>query len=172
MFCQLCGQKEATVHFEENVNEVVREFHLCEVCAEKKGFLSEPFFSPSFSLPSLIAGLIEFGATSPEKEKKCPECGLSYNQIERKGKMGCNLCYQTFEEYISPLLEKIHGRVLHRGKVPRRGKMRSKIERQLYQLRQELDEAVKEEEYEKAAQLRDKIRELQSEKSNDFPTTN
>ncbi|MCD6318445.1 UvrB/UvrC motif-containing protein [Candidatus Aerophobetes bacterium] len=170
MLCQLCGQREATVHFKEVINGVTRELHLCEVCAEKEGFLSKSFPLPDFSLPSLITGLTEFDTVLPKKEKKCPGCGLSYTQIEKKGKMGCSLCYQTFEEYISPLLEKIHGRVLHRGKVPRRGKMRSKIERQLYQLRQELDKAVKKEEYERAAKLRDKIKKLQ--KDENFPTTN
>ncbi len=172
MLCQLCDQREATVHFKEVINGVVRELHLCEVCAEEKGFLNKSFPLPDLPLPSLITGLIGFDTVPPKKEKKCPGCGLTYTQIEGNGKMGCNLCYQTFEEYVSPLLEKIHGRVLHRGKVPRRGRMRSKIERQLYQLHQALNEAVKKEEYEKAAQIRDKIKKLQSEKTNDSSTTN
>ncbi len=170
MLCQLCDQRESTVHFKEVINGVVRELHLCEVCAEEKGFSHNFFSVPDLPLLSLITGLIGFDTVLPKKEGKCPGCGLTYTQIEESGKMGCNLCYQTFEEYISPLLEKIHGRVLHRGKMPRRGRMRSNIEGQLYQLHQALDKVVKKEEYEKAAQIRDKIKKLQSEKTNDFST--
>jgi len=166
MLCQICGKREATFHFKEVINDKIRELHLCEECARKKGFLSESFFLPSFSLSSLIGGFTEEAEIpfSIASQVECPHCGLTYEQIREKGKIGCSFCYQTFKDYLAPLLERIHGHTRHLGKAPRGLKMSEK-EKEIHKLRKELEDAVKQEEYEKAAVLRDKIRKLEKEKS-------
>ena len=162
MLCQVCGKRKATFHFEEVINAEERELHLCEVCAKEKG-LSESFFIPSFLLSNLMAGLTELELPfSEEVMARCPHCGLDYAQIRKKGKIGCSLCYQTFKDYLAVLLEKIQGKVYHSGKVPKKGKLEDKKQRQIYKLRKDLEEAIRKEEYEKAAQLRDEIRALET----------
>jgi len=164
MICQVCGEREATFHFKEMINGEVEELHLCEICAKEKG-LDETFFMPSFSLSNLMAGLTELEIPlSEEISVSCPHCGLSYEDIKRKGKIGCALCYQALREYLTPLLERIQGKVRHSGKVPRKGKVEDQGERRIYELRKELEKLVKKEEYERAAKLRDEIRRLEKEK--------
>lgn len=159
MLCQICGKREATFHFKEIINGEVRELHLCEECARKMGFLGTPF-----PFASLIGGLTEKGEIplSEASQVKCPHCGLSYEQIREKGKIGCSFCYQTFKDYLVPLLEKIHGHTHHSGKSPGELKMSEK-EKEIHKLRKELEEMVKKEEYEKAAKIRDEIRKLEKE---------
>jgi len=161
MLCQICGKSEATFHFKEVVNGKMRELHLCEVCAKKKG-LSESFLIPAFSLSNLIAGLTELQTPSSEEVMvKCPHCGLTYLDIQKKGKIGCSTCYRTFKNYLTSLLGRIQGKTFHSGKTHRRCKTKDRKEKQIYELRKYLEEAVRKEEYEKAAQLRDKIRHLE-----------
>ncbi len=165
MLCQMCKSREATVHVKEIINGEKRELHLCSVCAEKKG-LTEFLLSPDSIFASLMGELSQFlESPSPvtEEEEKCPSCGLSFDRIVKKGKMGCSCCYETFRRHIVPLLEKIHGRASHRGKIPERAAVENKKRLLLYRLRHQLEEAVKKEEYEKAAQIRDQIRRIQSE---------
>jgi protein arginine kinase activator len=100
----------------------------------------------------------------PKEQKICPGCGLSYKNIREKGKMGCGLCYQTFREYIIPLLERIHGKAHHSGKVPEKGKGQDERIKKIYDLRRKLEDAVRKEDYERAAELRDEIRELENRK--------
>lgn len=165
MLCQICGEKEASLHLKEIVEGEVRSFHVCEVCAKEKG-LNESFFLPAFSLSNLIAGLSEFQAEPEEKKIViCPGCKLTFSDIQKKGKIGCSSCYRTFKDYLTPLLGRIQSRTSHSGKIPLRGKTKDIRERQIYELGKNLEEVVKKEEYEKAAQLRDKIRHLEKEKN-------
>lgn len=164
MLCQLCKKREATVHIKEIINDKVTELHLCQDCAEKKG-LTESLFVSGSIFANLITGL-DF-LESPlglKKEARCPGCGVSYDEVMSKGKMGCSFCYDTFGDYLSPILERVHGRIVHRGKVPERIKTKDRLEKTIYNLRLKLEEAIKKEEYEQAAQIRDKIRELKKKK--------
>jgi len=147
--CEICGQREATFHFKEVINGQVRELHLCEVCAREKGLLEESFFMPDFSLSNLMTGLSSLEVPFlKEKVERCPNCSLTYEEIRKKGKIGCSFCYQTFREYLIPLLERIHGKSYHSGKVPTRKEMGDEKSKQIYRLRRELDKAIKEERYE------------------------
>ena len=164
MLCQICEEKEATFHLKEIVKGVVRSFHVCEVCAKEKG-LNESFFLPAFPLSNLIAGLSEFQSKPDEKETViCPRCKLTFSDIQKKGEIGCSSCYRTFADYLTPLLGRIHSKTSHSGKIPLRGKAKDIKERQICELRKNLEEAVKKEEYEKAAQFRDKIRHLEKKR--------
>lgn len=169
MLCQICKSKEATVHIKEIIEGEYTELHLCHDCAEEKG-LTESLLSPGSVFANLMSGLADF-IKSPlllQEEKKCPECGLSYTSIINKGKMGCASCYQTFQDYIFPLLERIHGKANHRGKVPQKITPEIKARTEFYQLQRELEEAIEKEEYERAAELRDRIRKIQKKGREDY----
>ena len=70
---------------------------------------------------------------------------------------------RAFDEQLAPLLRRIHGSSRHTGKVPRRSQGAIRFARELERLREELRLAVQREEFEKAAELRDRIRALEKE---------
>ena len=88
----------------------------------------------------------------------------------RSGKIGCADCYETFYDKLLPLLERLHGKTNHVGKIPNSFEEIAKEENtqnETEKLKAELDEAVKAQNYEKAAELRDRIKELESEGNKD-----
>ncbi len=172
MLCDVCHKGEAVVHFTEIIDNQITKLHLCEECARKKG-LHFSFGKPLFSMADLLAGLTNFETYSVEQKSKakCPKCGVTYNDFKNNGKLGCAECYRSFRAEIDPLLKRIHGAISHLGKVPviinkksgrtiRKQKMVIPIDEQIKNLQIELQNAVKNEEYEKAAIIRDKLKEL------------
>jgi len=171
MMCERCQEREAEVHIKQIINGEVKEYHLCRECAETMGLEGIdlfPHFNFDLSWENLLGSLFEpFAAKELRRpartEIKCQGCGLDYSTFQKTGKFGCPKCYESFREYIKPLLRKIHGADRHRGSRPEL----SYIERdatgdELEQLKKELKEAVEKEEYERAAKIRDRIRELTS----------
>jgi protein arginine kinase activator len=93
--------------------------------------------------------------------KACPGCGLSYAQFRQTGRLGCSQCYPAFESELSPLIERAQsGAGHHCGKAPRRAGVSLDRELLIQRLARELDQAVAAEQYERAAQLRDRLNSL------------
>lgn len=168
MLCEECREREATVHLTKIVNQQKTEAHLCEECARKRSdqFLMEP----SFTFHNILAGLFEPEEVSsvslgPKvvQRVRCENCGLSFADFRRLGHLGCSRCYDQFESQLEPVLRRIHGATRHVGKVPARVGGRLRAQRDLARLEEELREAIAKEEYERAAQLRDKIRSLRQQ---------
>ncbi|MCY3714286.1 MAG: UvrB/UvrC motif-containing protein [Gemmatimonadetes bacterium] len=95
------------------------------------------------------------------KKTSCPQCGLSASEFGESGQLGCAACYRAFKETLVPLFKQIHGNEFHRGKVPVSDPSRQKTRRELIDLRRALKKAVGREAYEQAADLRDRINELE-----------
>jgi protein arginine kinase activator len=161
MLCDICKHNEATIFYKEIVNDKQTELHLCEACAQKKGV---SLISP-LSISDLLGGLVESEALLTEGvELRCNACGLAYTNFCERGRFGCSECYRAFSKKLPGIFRKIHGSVQHTGKEPMGGlTAHSKMKRQITQLRQELQAAIKAEEFEKAAELRDKIKMLEKE---------
>ncbi len=156
MICESCSENQATVHLTEITDSEKRELHLCETCAEQKGVsMKHPFAQPqpvsgSQSELKSIAALM------------CPQCGLSYAEFRAKGRLGCPNDYAFFHRGLEPLLERIHGHTGHVGKVPKRLVPSVELSQEITKLETQMAEAVQGEEYEQAAKLRDRIRDLKS----------
>ncbi len=161
MLCDICKLKTATVHFTEIINNKISKLHLCEDCALKKG-LDLPFGKPHFSMSDLLAGLSDLEGYQAEKQDavKCPVCGATYDDFRENGRLGCAHCYQTFSAKLVPLLKRIHGASRHTGKESKEVHEVSNQSKEIIKLQKELEQAVKEEKYERAALLRDKINEI------------
>jgi protein arginine kinase activator len=101
-----------------------------------------------------------------DAEAKCGECGLSFQEFSRTGRLGCGHCYEAFRASMQELLRRIHGNTRHSGRRPRNAPKpaRTSKARSMRKLKAELDRAVAEEDFEKAARLRDEIRALQTAK--------
>lgn len=169
MTCQDCKNKDAEVHLTQIINNKKMEWNLCRDCAEKRGFHS-PFEQVPFPLAEIVSGMVGNKVTvSKDKDgkknvpsKKCPSCGMTFEDFGKVGRLGCGQCYRTFRTELSDLLRKIHGSHEHRGSVPsgQAETVSVKPFKEEKQLRDELKKAIESEDFEKAASLRDRIKKL------------
>ena len=166
MLCERCKENDATVHFTEVINGKKKEMHLCEACASELqpgGFN----FMPSISFHNFLGGLMGHSlgpggfTKTPTQDRHCNGCGLSERQFSQHGLLGCGECYESFGGTLDSLVRRIHGSNNHSGKIPERTSDRVKVVKELESLRTQLKQAVEAEEFERAAQIRDSIRELQ-----------
>jgi len=157
--CEICGRRPAAVHVTRVTNGQKVEQNLCEQCALERGEL--PFAWEPHPLQQLLAALLQpvqagaRGSVAPPVTV-CPTCGTDYAEFAKTSLLGCPDCYKTFRSQLEPILQRVHGAGRHRGKVPGPRRKEAETER----LREELKEAVKNEDYERAAQLRDQLRAL------------
>jgi protein arginine kinase activator len=160
MICNICTKNEATVHLTEIVDNQVTELHLCEECARKKSVQMEQ----QFGLADLLAGLADLEQHTQDKEDlqlACSNCGLTYGDFRKLGRLGCSECYASFSKYLGPLLKKIHGADKHLGKAPEHFSPTVKARGVLQEYKEKLSDAIRREAFEEAAALRDKIREFE-----------
>lgn len=155
--CQVCGKREAKIHFTELRDGKKTEMHICEQCATEKNM--------AMAFPAVLSQLVKGGPVVGREAAEavpaaCPNCGLAYAEFKAKGRLGCPRCYAAFGPVLIPLLEKVHGAATHRGKTPERVKGAQATRREIEEVEQQLADAVAGEEYEKAAQLRDRIRQM------------
>jgi protein arginine kinase activator len=92
---------------------------------------------------------------------KCQRCGLTYSEFRDGGRLGCSNCYQAFKDQIKPLLRRIHGSNVHIGKSPHMSQGIFEKRREIESLKMELGRAIETEDFEKAAEIRDRIRDLE-----------
>ena len=171
MFCEECQKRPATVHITEVVNNKKTERHLCDQCArEYQGVTLS--FEPTFTIQQLLASLLNqdpgvLGLTQPGLPigQRCEQCHLSYTELAQNGKFGCRECYEHFADQLEPLMRKIHGNARHSGKIPQRTGQALDLKRQLERLYAELQLAIRKEAFEKAAEIRDEIHELEKKKA-------
>jgi len=162
--CKACGQRPAKIHYTEIVNNSMVSVDLCLECAEERGLdVQKP---GNVGLGDLVAGLIDKTAeTEGERigKVRCPSCGYDYSEFKKVGRLGCPACYEAFGVQLRPLLRQLHGGIQHQGKRPQGAEARAMVRRELRELRADLSRAVEQEDYEQAAQIRDRIRELENQ---------
>ena len=177
MICQTCHEEEATVHFTEIADGKVNEMHLCKDCAEKKGIA----LTVSDAFSEFISGMADDQAQTEDDGLSCPRCGLTFKELRQGGRLGCGECYTTFEVSLSALIKNIQKGPEHIGKIPpgykkiaakqpeplipvaeqNKKEEMDKTEK-IKELRKKIKMAIAREEYEKAAHLRDWIKDLES----------
>jgi len=167
MKCQFCKTASATVRCTEIINGKKSEMFLCMECAEKQGLNN-----PLAGLPEIFTKILENilgeeikeaqkGRKSEKPRRRCGACGATLAQFEKTGLLGCPECYTYFEDEIKVLLRRIHGSNQHIGNRPRSRRATAPVKK-LPELQRELQQAVKDERFERAAELRNMIRDLES----------
>jgi protein arginine kinase activator len=170
MKCQRCD-KPATFHITELTAGKPQELHLCEEHARQ--YLTQSSSEPA-SATSMAAALAQqmaqhmtVGQTAEElarlDQQVCPVCGITFYEFRNQGRLGCPYDYTAFDTQLQPLILNIHGETDHVGKTPKRCSGGSQQRTQLIRLRREMKEAVEAEDYERASQLRDEIRQIETE---------
>ncbi|MFT5207712.1 MAG: protein arginine kinase activator [Candidatus Omnitrophota bacterium] len=175
MICEMCTKHKASVHLTEIINDQVTKLNLCEYCAKQKGTNMEQHFG----IADLLQGLAGVGDSEPTTtvhKVRCVNCGLTFDKFKKIGRLGCAMCYEAFEEHLTPLLKRIHSSVKHIGKVPasfddvadKKPRKRASaittedVKATLKKMRLQLKHLIESEDYEKAAQLRDKIKKIEA----------
>ncbi len=161
MQCDVCRENDATVFLTQIVDGKMQKVNLCEPCSKAKG-VTDP---TGFALADLLLGLgaaqeIEQGTS---EQPRCAQCGFTVGDFKKTGRLGCSVCYDTFGEALDSLIKAMHKGTRHTGKVPERLRRVLELGDRVRGLREELDKAVTQENYESAAALRDQIRKLEEE---------
>ena len=196
MKCDQCNQ-EATVHEVTIRGGAKVERHLCQSCAAGAGIVPGDSVSPIdvLQLAMEAAGAADDAATLDEaarvgaakraaKPVSCGTCGMTWEDFKTGGMLGCPNCYEDFEAKLIPLIERAHeGASQHVGKLPARAGGQAAGSRtraiaalveeraqRLSALRRLLEDSIKAEQYERAAQLRDELRRLSDAPAGDVPT--
>ncbi len=153
----------ANTHIKRVINGEVREYMLCEQCAEKLGY-GNIFNNLSLNFDNFLGSF--FTENIPHKLKfdtvRCENCGSSFEDISNSGKVGCANCYKVFYNQLIPSIKRIHGNTKHAGKLAACVKEDKRVENKLQNLKMKLNEAIDKQEFEEAAKLRDMIKDIEN----------
>jgi len=177
MKCSKCHHNEASVYIEQNLNGEIRKFHLCGECAfggennNAIGFGANGNGAVNIDLGQAFHAMHNFWF-APEadviykshvsKPPGCPVCGHSFSNFKKSSLLGCVACYEAFEPELLSVFGKLQPGTRHVGKIPKaKGHVFAK-DRELMNLRAELQDAISKEQYEDAARIRDTIRAIEA----------
>ena len=151
MLCDECGQNQATIHIATIIGGKKKDENLCPQCWQKRN---------AQILGGLSVGNLRAQQLEEDKSLRCGKCGMTFAEFQKSGRLGCANCYAAFGENMRKMLGSIHGHTHHVGKVPGYLEEEVRAKQQIDDLRRQMDEAVRAEDFERAAELRDRIRAL------------
>lgn len=168
MLCDNCGDREAAIHLTQIVNNSVTTMHLCEQCAAEKGVETGASVA-KFPLGDFLASLGKSGAGEQAEagtDVACPSCGGTLKDFRETGRLGCAVCYTTFEPHLRDLLRRLHGSSQHAGEryaavAVAEAAADTGGQPALGELRERLRRAIEAENFELAAELRDRLKVLE-----------
>lgn len=164
MKCEKCNNREAIINIIKVSKGEKEAIWLCDYCAKElmqlpisKDEINDGYFQGV--LNSFLQALNTSKNNSDKLDTlKCDGCGLTYKELKTTGRLGCEECFKAFEGQLRPIIKRIQGDLEHIGKIPKRAGRDILKNKTLKKLKDELQIAIIEEEYEKAAVLRDKIK--------------
>lgn len=165
MLCQSCLKNNATACIKTMVNGETRELILCSECANKLGY-NNLFNDFSFAFDDFFKGFWGNETHFLEDQIRCKKCGSSFDDIVNSGKVGCPDCYDVFYNKMLPLIERIHGNTTHKGKKALLEDQSKSNISEIVNLKRELKELIDKQEFEKAALIRDRIKDLENRRDN------
>ena len=166
MLCDDCGEKKAEIHLTSIESDEMTSTHLCVGCAAARGLSAGPPETGEHA-PPLVDFLAQLGsagqpAPAPAPVEPCPFCGTGTADFRKTGRVGCSQCYVHFENQLRGLLRRIHGSSQHAGKLylSDASDLSDRLG-QISAMRRRLKRAIETEDFESAADLRDRIHELE-----------
>lgn len=167
MLCEKCKKNEARINLVKIVNGQKQEIWLCEECA--KNISDIPFLSSigneiDFPFQGILTGVIANMKYSPmqNEELVCSNCGTTYDEFNKNGKLGCSMCYDKFLKQIELMLKFDKNKTKHIGKIPKKNQVELSQKKKLKNLKENLQRLISEEKYEEATFIRDSIKELET----------
>lgn len=162
MKCEKCHVNEATVFLTQTSNGETVEMHLCDTCAKDN---EAALFDNGISFQQFLSGLLEDNKSPQIKSHTltCDQCGMTLDAFKKNSLVGCAGCYKSFETYLRPIIKRLQSSTVHTGKKPGHIDETIKFQEKINRLESELKIALMQENYEQAAVLRDRIRDLRRE---------
>ncbi len=166
MLCQSCGKNQASTHIKKIINGELTEYILCDQCAARLGY-PNVFSDFGFDFNNLLGSFFE--DSKPQfmnvDNKRCDFCGSSFADISASGKVGCSKCYDVFIDELMPSIKRIHGNPKHSGKIASFAGKENSLKKEIKLLEEKMRLAVKEQNFEEAAKIRDEIKKLNSKEN-------
>ena len=160
MLCQLCNKNEAKVHLTKIINNTRVDMFVCEQCAKQHAVID---ININDFLSSIL-GLDRGDFVKQKEEQVCSCCGMTTSEYNKTGKIGCKNCYDTFNDSIKAVLQRVHGNVKHNGKIPKAVFVKIEKKKEIEELKEKIKQCISTEEYEEAAKIRDMIRKLEEKR--------
>ncbi len=161
MRCEICGKKQAVIHIQQVIGRDKVDIHLCEGCARKRG-ISTGGDKVEVSVGNLISGLVKMKSKKEPAGRSCLRCGTTWDQVQSRRRLGCSECYTVFsKEILSMLAGGEQKNRSYPGKYPRRLAHFKTYLVDVLKLKEGLKDALRREDYEAAARLRDRIKEIE-----------
>jgi protein arginine kinase activator len=157
MKCECCHEAEATIHLTQVIEGEVKKLNMCQDCAQKNGIdLNSPI-----SITDVLLGLGQaktfIKPPGSEFDLACGRCQMTRAEFKKNGRLGCPDCYNAFLGELNAVMKAMHHSGQHVGKIPARQGNEARISAQVAALQKELEQAIVKEQYEVAANIRDKI---------------
>ena len=156
MKCENCGKNEVTFVYQSNVNGQVEEKHLCAQCAEKLGYAQRA----AAQRQRMMRGFNSFFGGGVLEDFFSPMPSL----LDRRGW----LLEDPFDDFFAdmpalgaPAEAKQEAPKAQEALLEQEEQNEISKKRQLNALRMEMQRAVQEENFERAAELRDQIHSLE-----------
>jgi protein arginine kinase activator len=161
MLCDQCRERDAVLNLTQIVENAVTQLHLCEKCAAARG-IETTVSMPKHPLGDFLQAVQQQALELPGDAARCAQCGTSLRDFRASGRLGCAQCYGAFGQSLRDLLRRVHGSAKHVGRqyeVPNPGLVAR--DATLGELRERLQQAIRSEEFETAAAIRDQIRTIE-----------
>lgn len=157
MKCENCGKNEVTFVYQSNINGKVTEKHLCSECAEKLGYSRKAAAHSQRMMRSFFGGSLLDDFFSP--------------MPSLLGRGGW-LLEDPFEDFFADMPALTAGETAQKERSEQKQDLVEQEEqkhfarmRQINALRMEQKKAICEENFERAAELRDQLRALENEEN-------
>src|SRR5215210_4473980 len=162
MLCENCRENDAVVNLTTIKDNVVTQQHLCEKCAAAKG-VETSVTMPKHPLGDFLQAVQQKTLVGADDAPACHFCGATARDFRQTGRLGCARCYTAFERSLRELLRRLHGNSRHSGRryEPPAPELLEQAG-SLAQLRERLRRAIDSEQFELAAELRDRLRKVES----------
>ena len=161
MLCDMCHKNEAIIYVEQTNRLGVKKINLCRECAVACG-ISPESQEINQQIGSLFMQLQQDRKDQLLKnDRACPVCGRLRSEIILTGKLGCPECYSIFKTETLEYLKARKVSAPYTGTMPSRIANFRSLLTDRARAREKLDEAVKNEDYEKAAFYRDYLRAIE-----------
>ncbi len=168
MLCDNCKERDAIINLTQVEHDSKVTLHLCEQCAQLKGVETggTVLKTPLGGFLTALGKGSGAGALVPASGDglRCTACGSTLRDFRDSGRLGCDQCYVAFDPHLRDLLRRLHGSSQHVGEryeLPGAAAAGSDPRSRLLDLKAQLRRAVEGENFELAAELRDRIRVLE-----------
>ena len=161
MMCDFCKSRPARARVTQVENGDLQRFYACRECAVNLGYGAIKINMAGHAPEHEAAAPVEVSA---DERATCPGCGMTYPEFRESAKFGCARCYSAFQNPLALLMRQIQAGTQHIGKVPTRIAEAQQFDDRIMSMRAQLQEAVRQEDFARAARLRDAVHEVEGQR--------